>query len=86
MEIPRPKPPPPTYRDRLGRPSHLRVEPHLIAHTNDRWYLIGWCHTRHAPRWFRWDRIDSADLTTELVPDRDPAIFGTPPPDAHRVH
>lgn len=75
-----------TYRDRLGRPSQRRVEPHLIAHTNDRWYLIGWCHSRQAPRWFRWDRIDSANLTTELAPNRDPALFGTPPPDAHPVH
>ena len=54
------------YRDRLGRPSQRRVEPHLLAHTNDQWDLIGWCHTRQAPRWFRWDRIGS-DLTTELV-------------------
>jgi predicted DNA-binding transcriptional regulator YafY len=75
-----------TYRDRLGRPSQRRVEPHLIAFTNDRWYLVGWCHTRQAPRWFRWDRIDRADLTTESVPERDPAVFGTPPPDAHPVH
>lgn len=75
-----------TYRDRLGRPSQRRVEPHLLAHTDDRWYLIGWCHTRRAPRWFRWDRIDSADLTTEPVCDRDLDLFGVPPPDAHPVH
>ncbi|MDQ2738978.1 MAG: WYL domain-containing protein [Actinomycetota bacterium] len=74
------------YRDRLGQPSQRRVEPHLIAHTNDRWYLVGWCHTRQAPRWFRWDRIEAADLTIESVADRDPALFGTPPPDAHPVH
>lgn len=49
-----------TYRDRLGRSTQRRVEPHLIARTGDRWYLVGWCHTRQAPRWFRWDRIDSA--------------------------
>ena len=73
------------YRDRLGRPSRRRVEPHLLAHTQDQWYLVGWCHTRRAPRWFRWDRIESADLTTEPVPDRDPALFGTPPRDANPV-
>ncbi len=73
------------YRDRLGRPSHRRVEPHLLARTNDQWYLLGWCHTRRAPRWFRSDRIQGADLTTEPVPYRDPALFGTPPPDAHPV-
>ncbi len=73
------------YRDRLGRSSHRRVEPHLLARTDDQWYLVGWCHTRRAPRWFRWDRIEGADLTTEPVPDRDPALFSTPPPDAHPV-
>ena len=75
-----------TYRDRLGRPSQRRVEPHLMAHTNDRWYLIGWCQTREGARWFRWDRIDTADLTTEPFLDRDPDVFGAPPPDAHPVH
>lgn len=74
-----------TYRDRLGRPSRRRVEPHLLTWTNGRWYLVGWCQTRHAPRWFRWDRIDTADITTEHVPDRDPDVFGTPPADAHPV-
>ena len=73
------------YRDRLGKLSHRRVEPHLLARTNDRWYLVGWCHTRRAPRWFRWDRIESAGLTTEPVSDRAPALFGTPPLDARPV-
>jgi predicted DNA-binding transcriptional regulator YafY len=73
------------YRDRLGRPSHRRVEPHLLARTDGHWYLVGWCHTRRAPRWFRWDRTEAADLITERVPDRDPALFGTSPPDAHPV-
>ena len=66
------------YRDRLGRPSRRRVEPHLLARSDDQWYLVGWCHTRRAPRWFRWDRIEGADLTTEPVLYRDPALFGTP--------
>jgi len=73
------------YRDRHGRATQRRVEPHLIARAHDHWYLVAWCRTRQAPRWFRWDRIDAADLTTETAPDRDPALFGTPPPDAHPV-
>ncbi|MCI2240571.1 WYL domain-containing protein [Paenibacillus sp. TRM 82003] len=73
------------YRDRSGVPSHRRVEPHLLARTDEQWYLVGWCRTRGAPRWFRWDRIEGADLTAELVPERDPAVFGTPPADARPV-
>ncbi len=74
-----------TYRDRSGTASRRRVEPHLLARTGDRWYLVGWCRERDAPRWFRWDRIEAASLTTEPAPERDPAVYGTPPPDARAV-
>ncbi len=74
-----------TYRDRAGTASRRRVEPHLLAHTGGRWYLVGWCRERDAPRWFRWDRIEAAALTTEPAPERDAAVYGTPPPDAHAV-
>ncbi|MGY2077002.1 MULTISPECIES: helix-turn-helix transcriptional regulator [unclassified Blastococcus] len=73
------------YRDDSGAVSRRRVEPHLLARTGDRWYLVAWCRLRDAPRWFRWDRIEAADLTTETPPQRDPDAFGTPPPDAHTV-
>jgi predicted DNA-binding transcriptional regulator YafY len=73
------------YRDGSGAVTRRRVEPHLVARTGDRWYLVAWCRERDAPRWFRWDRIVGADLTREPVPDRDPAVYGTPPPDAHAV-
>ena len=73
------------YRDGEGTVSRRRVEPHLLARTGDRWYLIAWCRDREAPRWFRWERIEAADLTTETAPERDPALYGTPPPDAHAV-
>ncbi|MGY2003900.1 helix-turn-helix transcriptional regulator [Blastococcus sp. SYSU DS1024] len=73
------------YRDDAGTVSRRRVEPHLLARTGDRWYLVAWCRLREAPRWFRWDRIEAADLTTETAPERDPDVYGTPPPDAHAV-
>lgn len=73
------------YRDGTGRASRRQVEPHLLARTGGRWYLVAWCRERNAPRWFRWDRIEEAALTTEPAPRRDPALFGTPPPDAHPV-
>ncbi|SFK30722.1 helix-turn-helix transcriptional regulator [Geodermatophilus ruber] len=74
-----------TYRDGTGRVSRRRVEPQLVARTQGRWYVLAWCRARDAPRWFRWDRIEAADLTTETAPERDPAVFGTPPADAHAV-
>jgi predicted DNA-binding transcriptional regulator YafY len=73
------------YRDRAGRQTRRRVEPHLLACDRNVWYLIGWCLERDAVRWFRWDRIEAAHVTTQPVTDRDPLVFGVPPPDAHPV-
>jgi predicted DNA-binding transcriptional regulator YafY len=73
------------YRSGSGEVTRRRVEPHLLARTGGHWYLVGWCRERDAPRWFRWDRIAAADLTTEAAPGRDAALFGTPPDDAHSV-
>jgi len=71
------------YRDGKGRSSRRHVEPQLLARTGDHWYLVAWCRERGSPRWFRCDRIEAAELTTEPAPPRDPALFGTPPADAH---
>src|SRR5918997_2841379 len=60
------------YRDGEGTVSRRRVEPHLLARTGERWYLIAWCRDRQAPRWFRWERIEAAQLTSEPAPHRDP--------------
>ncbi|WP_432489156.1 helix-turn-helix transcriptional regulator [Kineococcus sp. SYSU DK018] len=73
------------YSDASGRSTRRRVEPHLLVRTDDHWYLLGWCRQRQAPRWFRLDRIRAAHLTEEPVPNRDAAVFGIPPPDAHPV-
>ena len=73
------------YQDAAGRRTRRRVEPHLLACDRNVWYLIGWCLERDAVRWFRWDRIEAAHVTTQPVTDRDPGEFGVPPPDAHPV-
>ncbi|MCV2489725.1 WYL domain-containing protein [Geodermatophilus sp. YIM 151500] len=73
------------YRDGAGRVTRRRVEPQMLVRTGDHWYLIAWCLERDAPRWFRCDRVESAALTPEAAAERDPASFGTPPPDAHPV-
>src|SRR3954471_15871934 len=65
-------------RDGRGQPSRREVEPQLLARAHDHWFLVAWCRERQAPRWFRDDRIESAQLTTETAPRRDPALFGAP--------
>ena len=66
------------YRDSKGQATRREVEPHLLAHTHDHWFLVGWCRERQAPRWFREERIEGAELTGEIAPRRDPALFGAP--------
>src|SRR3954468_10437411 len=66
------------YRDGKGTVSRREGEPQLLARAHDHWFLVGWCRERQAPRWFRDDRIESAELTAETAPRRDPALFGAP--------
>ena len=66
------------YRDGTGRPSRREVEPQLLARGPEHWFLVAWCRERQAPRWFRLDRIASAELSEERAPRRDPALFGAP--------
>src|SRR3954471_10249339 len=65
-------------RDGRGSPTRREVEPQLLARTADREYLVAWCREREAMRWFRWDRIEAVELTTETAPRRDPVLFGAP--------
>ena len=74
------------YRDGKGTASRREVEPQLLARTADREYVVAWCRQRQAPRWFRLDRIESAELTAERAPRRDPAAFGAPPAGDHPTH
>jgi predicted DNA-binding transcriptional regulator YafY len=67
------------YRDGRGHESARRVEPVILAHTADAWYLIAWCRSREAVRWFRLDRVERADLTGEPYVPRPVAEVGTPP-------
>ena len=71
------------YRDGRGSASRREVEPQLLAKSGRHWFLVAWCRERGAMRWFREDRIESAELTAETAPRRDLTDFGTPPADGH---
>ena len=71
------------YRDSRGSPSRREVEPHLLARSGRHWFLVAWCRERQALRWFREDRIESAEITGETAPKRDLTDLGAPPVDAH---
>jgi predicted DNA-binding transcriptional regulator YafY len=71
------------YRDGRGSASRREVEPQLLAKSGRHWFLVAWCRERDAMRWFREDRIESAELTAETAPRRDLTDFGTPPAEGH---
>jgi len=73
------------YRSRDGRASRRRVEPVLLAHTDGRWYLVAWCRDRDGMRWFRLDRVERADVTTEPYVPRLVEEVGAPPAGAAAV-
>ena len=71
------------YVDAAGRPSHRRIEPHAFAYARGNWYLMAWCLDKDAPRWFRWDRIARAELTTTPIQPRVAfSVYPAPSPNA----
>ena len=73
------------YQSATGAVTRRQVEPIVLAFADGRWYLVAWCRTRVAVRWFRLARIERADLTGETCVPRSAAEIGTPPPDAAPV-
>jgi predicted DNA-binding transcriptional regulator YafY len=73
------------YRDRHGADSQRRVDPIVVARTNGNWYLVAHCRTAQAIRWFRLDRIETANLTNERAADVPVEAVGSPPPTARAV-
>jgi predicted DNA-binding transcriptional regulator YafY len=71
------------YRDGKGAASRRAVEPQLLVRSSEYQFLVAWCRERSALRWFRADRIESAELTEESAPPRDLAGLGAPPSTAH---
>lgn len=69
-----------------GSRSVRDVEPVLFAARNGRWYLIGWCRSRDAMRWFLLPRIERASVTSIPCTGHTVAEVGEPPTSAKPVH
>lgn len=50
------------YRSRTGAATLRKIDPYGVLHTDGRWYLMGYCHTREDLRTFRLDRVSDLDL------------------------
>lgn len=62
------------YVNRSGEREERTVDPVALEARDGTWYLRGWCHTRHALRMFRLDRMtDATTLDSEAAshPDLD---------------
>jgi predicted DNA-binding transcriptional regulator YafY len=70
------------YRDRTGSTTDRRVDPEFLARTGGNWYLVAHCRKRKATRWFRLDRIERAQVTTEVAVDYAVTVAGDPPSSA----
>ncbi len=64
------------YRDRAGRATRRRVEPHRVITGFGWWYLIGYDLDRADWRTFRLDRIDHPTGTGQTAPPRQPPEGG----------
>jgi predicted DNA-binding transcriptional regulator YafY len=73
------------YRDAAGTDSDRLVDPQMLARIGHAWYLVAWCRTRDALRWFRFDRITGARLTSHRATDVPVEHIGPPPPGASPV-
>ncbi|MEM9458739.1 MAG: YafY family protein [Myxococcota bacterium] len=55
------------YRDREGRVTTRRTEPHGLVHTGSRWYLAAWDEDRDDWRTFRVDRIQVDRIQVDRI-------------------
>ena len=74
------------YCDSQGAETQRRVDPALLAHTAGHWYLVAHCRTAEAIRWFRLDRVQSANLTNEKADCVPVESAGQPPPTARSLN
>lgn len=73
------------YRAADGVRTRRAVEPIIAAWAEGHWHLVAHCRERDAIRWFRFERIERADVTRDRYRPRPVADIGNPPADAHSV-
>lgn len=75
-----------TYRDRAGRSTNRRVEPHGLLVEPPVWYILARDVDKQLPRMFRVDRISRPRIVRDIVfkPDVDVVRAQLPPSDRWR--
>lgn len=73
------------YRDSHDRETRRRVDPVILALSDSHWYLVGYCRSAEAIRWFRLDRIEAATLTKQRCTEVPVESIGRPPASAQSL-
>ena len=73
------------YKDADGAVTHRAVEPIALVGASDAWYLMAHCRLREDLRFFRLDRVATAQLTDEEAPERDPTVPDIPTTHVRRL-
>ncbi|PEG32875.1 transcriptional regulator [Mycolicibacterium agri] len=64
------------YTSEDGETHTIRdVEAMGVLRGGDAWVFVGWCRLREGIRGFHLDRIRHLEITTEVFPERDPAVL-----------
>jgi predicted DNA-binding transcriptional regulator YafY len=65
-----------TYTSQDGETRTTRdVEAMGVLRGGDAWVFVGWCRLRDGIRGFHLDRIRHLEITSEVFPERDPAVL-----------
>lgn len=62
------------YKDSDGAVTQRAVEPIALVGASDAWYLFAYCRLRDDVRFFRVDRVATAQLTDQRAPEREYTI------------
>jgi predicted DNA-binding transcriptional regulator YafY len=62
------------YKDSDGAVTHRAVEPIALVGSSEAWYLFAYCRLRDDVRFFRVDRVATAQLTNQRAPEREYTI------------
>jgi predicted DNA-binding transcriptional regulator YafY len=69
-----------TNQEVAGSKTTRDVDPYVLVHLDNAWYVSGYCHLRHDTRNFRLDRIDRLQVLSTVFTRPDNFRLGPKPP------
>lgn len=63
------------YSRQNGKSQERVLSPQKLVHYRDNWYLLAWCHTRHALRSFSVDAIQTVKTLSDVAHEVEPTLL-----------